>query len=450
MTSAKTRKVLWAPHPGPQTKFLASSCYEVMYGGQAGGGKSESLLVGPLRYAHHPSFRAILFRNTYDDVVRSLGERSEALYPQAFPGASYNRSDHTWTFPSGAKIYLRYLAQDSDAQDHKSQEYQYVGFDELTTFTRFQYTYMLSRLRSSRGIPVQVRSGTNPGDKGHEWVFERFAAWLDPEHERPAEPGEVRYYARVGDKVEEVSKGTLGAKGRTFIRAALTDNPSLSRDYAYQLDDLDPVTRAQLKDGNWLVKPGRGKYFKREWVKVLTERPRDIVSTVRYWDFAATEKKTEKHDPDWSAGVKMSICSSGLILVEHCDRYRGEPVDVEARTVQCANLDGASVRIGIEQDPGQAGKFQIRHYARMLMGFNAQGFSPTGDKVQRFGPFSAQAANRNVAVMAGDWTQEWMTELEQFPEGSHDDQVDATSGAFKMIQENRNSMYDLLLQRATQ
>jgi predicted phage terminase large subunit-like protein len=421
-----------------------------MYGGQAGGGKSDALLVGPLRYVGHPRFRAILFRNTYDDVVRSLGERSELLYPVVFPGAQYNRAEHTWTFPSGAKVYLRYLASDADALDHKSQEYQYIGFDELTTFTRHQYTYMLSRLRSSHGIPVQVRSGTNPGDRGHAWVFERFAAWLDKDHDNPAKPGEVRYYARVGDKNIEVPRGTLGARGRTFIRAALKDNPSLSADYGYQLDDLDPVTRAQLKDGDWLVKPGKGKYFKRDWVKVLSERPRDIISTVRYWDFAGTEAKSEKHDPDWTAGVKMSICSSGMILVEHCDRYRGEPADVEARTLQCAQLDGAAVRIGLEQDPGQAGKFQTRHFVRMLMGFNASALLPTGDKLQRFGPFSAQAANGNVAVMAGDWSQEWMSELEQFPEGSHDDQVDATSGAFRMLHENRNSMMDLLMKRSNQ
>lgn len=444
--------VLWKPNPGPQTRFLASSCYEVMYGGQAGGGKSESLLVAPLRWVHHPRFRGILFRKTFADIQRSLGERSEALYSQAFPGAVYNRSSYTWTFPSGAKIYLSYLANDGDALQHKSQEYQFVGFDELTTFTRKQYTYLQSRLRSSHGIPIRIRSATNPGDQGHEWVFKRFRAWLDPEYLNPAKGGEVRYFAKRDNTDEEIEVPSThpGARARQFVPATIADNPILLRNdpgYLSRLDELDPVERARLKHGNWLVKPGRGKYFQRSKVTILAERPNDILSTVRYWDFAATEKKLEKDDPDFTAGVRMSMRKNGRVLVEHCSQYRGEPTIVEARTVQTAETDGKLIRVGIEQDPGQAGKFQAAYYSRLLHGYRVETFSPSGDKLTRFGPFSAQVENGNVDVLAGPWVDNWFDELEQFPEGAHDDQVDATSGAYMMLCEKRNPMLDLLLSR---
>jgi predicted phage terminase large subunit-like protein len=417
-----------------------------MYGGQAGGGKSDGLVAAPLRWVHLKHFRGILFRNSYGELERTLVERTHALYEPAF-GAKWHGGRFCWNFPSGAKIWLSYLGCDADALAHKSAEYQFIGFDELTTFTRFQYTYLLSRLRSSKGIPLRARSATNPGDQGHEWVFERWRAWLDPEYRNPAKPGEVRWFTKLEGQDEEIEvpAGTPGARQRTFIPASLQDTPQL-RDTGYgsQLDDLDPVTRAQLKHGNWLIKPGRGQYFKRAWVNVLSERPRDIVATVRYWDFAGTEQKTQKHDPDWTAGVRMSLRANGRVLIEHCEWYRGEPHEVEARTLQTAQLDSNLVKIGLEQDPGQAGKFQMSHFVRLLHGYTIETFAPTGSKVVRFGPFSAQAANGNVDVLAGSWVPDYFTELEQFPEGSHDDRVDATSGAYMMLCMKRSKMLEYL------
>jgi predicted phage terminase large subunit-like protein len=426
-----------------------------MYGGQAGGGKSDSLLVAPLRWVDQRHFRGIIFRNTYQDIEKSLGERSENLYPEAFPGARYNRADHTWTFPSGAKIYLSYLGNDADALAHKSQEYQYVGFDELTTFSRKQYTYLTSRIRSSKGIPTRLRSATNPGDKGHEWVFERFRAWLDPEYPNPAVGGEVRWFALVDGKEQEVPSTHPGARSRCFIPASIKDNPVLLRNdpgYLARLDDLDPVERERLKNGNWLVKPGRGKYFQRSWVNIITERPNDIISTVRYWDFAGTSKKDDKksHDPDWTAGVKMSMRANGRLLIEGVDHFRADPFGVEKRVIDTAKCDGFVCQVGIEQDPGQAGKFQANHYTRLLHGYTVKTLPPSGDKVQRFGPFSAQAAapGGNVDVLAGPWCDNYFTELEQFPEGAHDDQCDATSGAYMVLCEKRNPMLDLLMSQS--
>jgi predicted phage terminase large subunit-like protein len=440
--------VIWKPNPGPQTRFLASSCYELMYGGQAGGGKSEGIAAAPLRWVHLKHFRAVLFRNTYLELKRTLLERTAAIYEPAF-GARWHGGDFCWNFPSGAKVWLSYLDAESDALAQKSAEYQFAGFDELTSFKRFVYTYMLSRMRSSKGIPIRVRSGTNPGDTGHEWVFERWRAWLDPTYPNPAKGGEVRWFLKLDGQDEEIEvpAGTPKARSRCFIPARLSDTPQLAihdPDYESRLDDLDPVTRAQLKQGNWLIKPGRGQYFKRGWVNIITELPRDIIATVRYWDFAGTERKTQKHDPDWTSGVRMSLRSNGRIVIEHRETYRGEPAEVERRTRETAVLDGDLVRIGLEQDPGQAGKFQMSHFVRLLHGFDVETFAPTGSKIQRFSPFSAQAQNGNVDVLAGPWVPDYFNQLEQFPEGGHDDDVDATSGAYMMLCGRRSKMADYL------
>lgn len=396
------------------------------------------MVVAPLRWVHHPKFRAVLFRATFDDLERSLGERTEAIYPIAFPGARYNRSAHTWTFPSGAKIYLRYLRTWDDALSHKSQEYQFIGFDELTSFVRKVYVYLTSRLRSAHGLPIRLRAASNPGDKGHEWVFERWGAWLNPEHKNPAKPGEVRWYTKAPgtDEEIEVPMGTPGARGRAFIPASIADNPSLLNndpDYQSRLDELDPVERARLKHGDWTIRPAAGLYFKREWVDFIdAEFLPSGIRWVRNWDLAATLPKPGT-DPDWTAGVKLGIHGSDIYVADVV-RRRDNPGAIEKIIKATAELDGSTVPIGIPQDPGQAGKSQVAQYVTALAGFTVLSEVETGDKGTRLGPFSTQAEHRRVKIVRGPWNNDYVYELEAFPtKGVHDDQVDATSGAYRRL-----------------
>lgn len=305
------------------------------------------------------------------------------------------------------------------------------GFDEETSFTRYQYTYMFSRLRSPIGVPCRMRGATNPGGEGHEWVFERFAPWLDPEHVDRAAPGEVRYFAPDADGNEQqVPKGTDGARGRTFVPAVLADNPYLANDgvYSRSLDEVDPVTRAQLKEGNWLAKASAGAYFKREWFEFVDTAPL-VGRCIRYWDRASTEASPGK-DPDWTVGVRLRITPDRLVFIEDVVRVRANPGDVEKTIKATAELDGLRVEVGIEQDPGSAGKFEAAYYIKALAGWNVKAFPVSGDKVTRAKPISAQAYARNVRIVRAPWNEKFVGELEQFPEGNHDDQVDALSGAY--------------------
>ncbi len=367
-----------------------------MFGGAAGGGKSESLLQGAAQYVEVPNYAALLLRRAYTDLTLpgALMDRAEQWW-----GASEARwadRDKTWTFPSGSTITFGYMEKERDKYRYKSSEFQYIAFDELTQFSESQYRYMFSRLRRLKGsrIPIRMRSGTNPGDVGHEWVRARF---ID------------------GDK--------------TFIPALLDDNPYLDREeYEASLMELDPITRAQLLSGDWTVRPSGG-IFKREWFRIIHIAPKDL-ERVRYWDMAATEPSTGK-DPDWTVGVLLGRNSEGIYYIIDVKRMRGTPQAVERFVAQTAIIDGPEVVVRMEQEPGASGKHSVDYYRRqVLTGFDFRATRSSGSKLVRAGPVSSQAEAGNVIIVAGPWMGAFLDELEIFDMGSHDDQVDALSGAF--------------------
>jgi len=444
---AAAPKNAWTP-TARQARFLSTNAYEALYGGAAGGGKSEALLAGALRWVDHPSFRALILRRTYADLERSLIDRARTMYPLHRPGADYNETKKVWRFPSGALVFFGHLEHEKDKLAYQSAEFSYIAFDELTHFSETQYTYLLSRARSSKGLPIHVRTATNPGGEGHEWVMRRWAPWLDPESEVRADPGEVLHYRNRDDGIEWVPEGTESALSRVFFPARVSDNPYLAKNdptYVERLRGLDPVTRAQLLDGDWLARPAAGALFKGAWFERVAAPPA-MATRVRYWDRAATgesEAKRRGRDPDYTVGVRLSRTREGLYYVEDVVRFRGRPHEVMARVKLTADMDGRGVAIGIEQDPGAAGVFEADAYVRELAGFNVRKVRPTGDKVTRAQPVSAQSEAKNVKLLAATWNHAFVSELEAFPDGAHDDQVDALSGAFGMASSPPPTMKDL-------
>src|SRR6266852_1472450 len=429
-------RTIWRPHPGPQTAFLHSTTYEALYGGAAGGGKSDALLMGALWGVHLPGYSAILFRRTFPELEKNLIPRSHDLFRRAFQGAKYSDQRKAWLFPSGARIHFGHLEHERNVYEHQSAQYQYFVFYELTTFTEKQYVFMLSRARSPSGIPVYIRSATNPGGEGHDWVFRRWAPWLDPNCWARAEPGRARCYLPEADGTDRwVERGTPRALSRVFIPARLADNPTLARndpEYETRLSGLDPVERARLRDGNWLVKPAAGLLFKRAWFEIVGAPPSEVTGRVRRWDLAASEAKSGR-DPDWTVGAKWSRAKDGTFYVEDVVRLRGRPLKVQEAIKRTAERDGPEVEIHIPQDPGAAGIAEADSYIRLLAGFNIHALRETGDKETRARPVSAQAERGNVKLVRGTWNESWLQEHEAFPDGVHDDQVDTSSGAFTAL-----------------
>jgi predicted phage terminase large subunit-like protein len=401
----------------------------VLYGGAAGGGKSEALLMAPLRWVTIPSFQAILFRRTFKELEKSLIPRSQKHYRAL--GGRYNENKACWHFPSGARIWFGHLQHPKDVHDHQSAEYQYVGFDELTTFEESQFRYMLSRARRTvdNPAPIRIRAGTNPDVN---WVRDRFAPWVrrGPDYDGSRVPsGAILWYLTQADGTETyVPAGTPGAISRSFIRADHKDTPQLDQAYIEQLKALDPVQRARLLEGDWDALPAAGSYFKRRWVQIVDVVPHNAVR-VRFWDRAGTEEKARKgKGPDWTVGVRMAF-DGELWYVEHVERFRGSPFEVEKQIKRTAQQE-PNVLVRFPQDPGQAGKHQARASIRGLHGHDVRAVLETGSKVVRFGPFSAQAEAGNVRVKRAAWNDSYFQELEGFPTWPFDDQADASSGAF--------------------
>jgi len=428
----------WKPSPGQQEKFHRSPAFEVLYGGQAGGGKTESLLMEALRYAHVAGYTGVLFRRTFRELQQPQGliERSRVEYPVL--GGLYNDSKFQWRFPASSMVVFSHMEGERDKLKHQSAEYAYIGFDELTTFTEGQYLYLFSRARTTCGAPPRIRAGTNPGNIGHDWVKRRWGAWLDKRHPHPAKDGEIRWYKRIGDDEVECRPDDPKGLSRTFIRASVWDNPYIiEKDpgYVLRLEALPLVERLQLLEGDWDVMAAAGLVFKREWFEIVKAAPA-LADKVRFWDFAATEKATVKDDPDYTAGAKVSQFGK-LYFIEHMVRRQATWANVKALIVQTAHLDGTDVVIGIEQEPGASGKAIIYEIASMpeLRGYTVRGFRSSKDKVKRANPWSAQAQVGNVKIVNdGTWdVQTFLNECQWFPEGTHDDQVDAVSGGMNMF-----------------
>ena len=155
-------------------------------------------------------------------------------------------------------------------------------------------------------------------------------------------------------------------------------------------------------------------------------------SIVRAWDLAATAQVGTR-DPDWTVGVKLARMPDDRLVILDVVRLRGGPDEVEAAIVNTAALDGRGVRVGLPQDPGQAGKTQILYLTRKLLGFAVESSPESGDKATRAAPFASQVNAGNVSIVKAPWNRVLLDEMAAFPAVTHDDIVDAASRAFSML-----------------
>ena len=404
----------YIPHePTPkQWAFLALDDLEAFYGGAAGPGKSDALLMAALQYVHVPGYAALLLRRTYADLSLPDPIMDRAHHwLGGLKDAHWSDKSKTYTFPSGATLTFGYLDGPRDHFRYQGAQFTFIGFDELTQFSEYQYRYLFSRLRRLEGasVPLRMRGASNPGDMGHEWVKARF---VDP-----------------------------GSPERPFVRAMIEDNPHLDREaYIATLQHLDPITRLQLLRGDWTARQAGAK-FKREWFKLVDVAPADV-RWCRFWDLAGTEPKKPGDDPDYTAGVLMGA-RNGTYCIADVRRARTTPGGVEALVSQTAGLDPEGTMIRMEQEPGSSGKTVISHYRRhVLTGLDFRGIPSTGSKEIRANPFASEAEAGNAWLVRGPWVEAYLEEMELAfgPSERYLDQVDASSGAYGVLA-RRSTIY---------
>lgn len=404
---------------GKQLGFLTlTEQREVFYGGAAAGGKTSGILAAALQYVDTPGYAALLLRRNYKQL-----DLPGSWIPMAHEwldgtDARWHQGRHEWKFPSGATLTFGFIGQsEEDRRKYETAAFQFIGIDELTAWRENDYRFLFSRLRRPRGmrIPIRMRSGSNPGGKlGHEWVKRRF----------------------VNPKTR--------AEGAVFIPAHLTDNPYIDADdYVQSLKELHPTQWRRLLHGDWDTADPGELFQPRMWLDEddwLDEAPRfGVAQRVRYWDLAAAEPTSANPDPDWTAGARVCRLTSGMYVLEHVVRKRLSPAQTEKLWQTTALTDGTKVVQWIEQVPG-AGAHLMDHWRRNVVPATIRMKTDPvkGNKALRARPLAAALENHRMKIVHGEWNDPLFDEWEAFSEdpqqsGPHDDQVDATAGAFAKV-----------------
>jgi predicted phage terminase large subunit-like protein len=350
--------------------------------------------------------------------------------------------------PSGMKIQFSHIEYDRNVYDWQGSQIPLIMFDELTHFTPKQFWYMLSRNRSTSKVPGYIRATCNAD--ADSWVRALIDWWIDPTtgYPIPDRAGVLRYFIRINDELHwadspDALTDQFGPKvlpkSLTFIPAKLEDNPILmTADPTYQanLDALPLVDRLRLKDGNWNVKATAGLVFKRAWFEIVDAVPGGM-NQMRYWDRASTEPGPGNPDPDYTVGLKGGRAPDKIFYITARFRDRITTHKVETSIKNTSEQDGRSTSPCLEVDPGQAGVFEKNYYAKLLAGFPIKFNRPSVNKIERAKIPSAQAEAGNIKLLRGDWNEEFLKELEAFPNPNiHDDQVDTLSGLIQMLTES--------------
>ena len=353
-----------------------------------------------------------------------------------------------------SSVKFAHIERDEELHKWQGSQICEIGFDELTHFSEKAFFYMLSRNRSTCGVTPFVRATCNPD--ADSWVAKFISWWIDQEtgYPIPERSGKIRWFIRRNEILywastkqelwEQFDLKTESERAEpwsvTFIMSQLKDNQALLKvnpQYEANLKAMSLIERERLLNGNWKIRAASGLYFKRTQLGEILDRvPEDIIQWVRCWDLAATEK-TDKGDPAYTAGVLIGKRKNGRYIIADVINKQMSASDVRKTIKLTAQADRAAykrVRIRLPKDPGQAGKEQAESYIKFLAGFDVTTVAETGSKEARAEPMAAQWQAGNFDILYGPWNEEYLLQLENFPDSTFKDMVDASANGFAEIE----------------
>lgn len=284
--SNQTETIELKPQRGSQIAFAENSADECLYGGEAGGGKSWSVLVEPLRYIEHSDYRFLVFRRTFPRLEPLIWEAMDIYKPF---GAKFNESKKIFKFPSGAIGTFAHMQHVKDMYDWQGKGFDTIIFDEITHFSRVQYMYLWRSLRGTNPhIPRRMLSTANPDGEGLLWVIARF---IDP-----LKPGQIKRFVTREDRDVELKNDEPGGITRCFIQSFRQENRVLmdaDPNYENRLDMLPEHIKRAHKYGSW----------------DLYDKPFQLIST-KWWKDAL----------NGSNKIKDGISTLGCDYAETIDR----------------------------------------------------------------------------------------------------------------------------------
>jgi len=276
--TAKTGLELYCPHtPFPkQQAFLDLNCREALYGGGAGPGKTDALLMAALKFVHVPGYSALILRRDYPRLALPNAIMDRAHQWLRNTSAVWNAQSRTYRFPSGAVLQFGYIDSPDDRYRYASSEFQFIGWDELTEFRLGvgddnPYEFMFSRIRKAPDLPVplRMRAASNPGNIGHHYVKRRFVT--------------DEALAALRDDRPRVFFADPQHRDRAFVPALLADNPFIDREqYVQNLMHLPSVTRARLLQGDWSIV--EDAIIRPDWLRYYETRGEILIPLNKFRD----------------------------------------------------------------------------------------------------------------------------------------------------------------------
>lgn len=279
LAAQDTQAMLWVPNPGPQTEAYICAADEMLYGGEAGGGKTD-LLLGLASQEHR---RSLLLRRINKDVSWLVDRMAEIRGTRD----GYNGQDDRWTFPDGRVIDFAGCQHPGDEHRNKGRPKDLIGFDEASDFLEQQVVFILGWLRSTeKGQRCRAVFATNPPTSVEgEWIVRWFAPWVDPSHPMyPVEPGRLLWTRRGPDDewlwfeepgIDHVDGDDVVRVSRTFIRSGLRDNPDLAAtNYRSKLQALPEELRKRYLKGDFTAGAEDDEFqvIPTEWIRLAQER----------------------------------------------------------------------------------------------------------------------------------------------------------------------------------